>query len=903
MFSSLHKYAGVVLAVAIRVSCVQSQVPGAVYTVSGYDNANGKDAICWSAPAFHNHSAVDAAATDEERNWNSAPEEYDLKRSENAVNATDDEHIHDEDLQVDTFDGINWNSSLVPDFDAGPTTMLPSCTFGTSVHVDIIPETVAGSNRLRTGHLYTYHVTGQVNLQKIREQYGLSDGAFFYSSDGKHDIGLRIQFCPVNGNLCAPFAPKKVGGLDGHLHFDGDMHDGDNHLDGGERADDEDHSGEHTDDEDDHNHGRYRKRGRRLRGRAIQVVDEDHDEHGDEDHDDEEHGDEDHDEHGDEDQGIDADEPQLFHLASPLFLIPVNDTNQTIFKFHQDVDVLVSVPGSYLPLATFEFFLSNETIHGHAVGIDSDAALKFDVANLLHQRAVVYYEQPDIMSVDSALEIVSYVIIGAAGVSQLFFLGATCYYRNHSVIKLSQGFFLILLQFAGIVATTCSFLYNPKSDAFCYLQSPMTLIPLQFMFAIVFGRLRRIICIMEPLMDWHAPQNKREMKIGFKAWKKTFMLGRSSANSSSRSSRSSSNGSAGDDTNEPPTREPEQEERGARWHTKMQQLCPRMSSRSNIRQTYTAGHLRLVIILVTLPIIVVEIVGLIWFRPELELHMNDEQSTGRYECGTNEEQIYHLASTGVLLVTMFAALYQAQRSRMLPGLFNEAACVSIALISSLFVATLGFSVIIVSNDPATSPDASYIMEVIIVAFIATSLVLRLTLPKLQLIWKGEKVVISRILEEHRKTLNQVRLQDEVTSLSHGVSELSATGRGTPDVSLQRPESVTSQQDSEIVVSPSLDSGSAGNHRREGSVTFDETTTKGTSEVSETPPQAKEPSLIIQMGQAPPDKLTFQVVRHSNVISRVNERILSGLQVDRSGWEDVKASVDELHGLLGNVEYQ
>lgn len=566
--------------------------------------------------------------------------------------------------------------------------------------------------------------------------------------------------------------------------------------------------------------------------------------------------------------------------------------------------------------------MSNETIHGHAVGIDSDAALKFDVANLLHQRALFYYEQPNIMSVNLAVQIVSYVIIGAAAVFQFFLLGATCFYRDHSVMKLSQGSFLIVLQIAGIVATTCSCLYLPKSDVFCYLQSPMTLIPLQLMLAIVFGRLRRIICIMEPLMDWHSPQKKREMKSGFKAWKKTFMMGRSSTSSSS--SKASSNSSTGDDANEQTTREEKVASRSKR-------MFRTTLSRSNIRQTYTARHLWLVIALVTLPIIIVEVVGLILFRPELNLEMNAEQSTGRYECGTSNDQIYNISSTGVLFVTLFATLYQALRSRMLPGLFNEAACVSIALISSLFVTSLGFAVIIVSDDPSTSPDASYLMEVLIVTFVASSLAIRVTLPKLQLIWKGEQVVISRMLAEHRKE-SQQPLQGNDTSASHRVSGLSSIDRSsvgslqttenrTSQQDLKVVESMengisehgsemigsmeigTSQQDSKIVESPPLQSGSVGKCRREGSVTFDETSTKRAFEVSETKAQPKDPPLIIRTGEAPPDKLTFHVLRHSNVMSRVNERILSGLQVDRRGWEDVQASVEELHGLLGIVEYQ
>ena len=97
---------------------------------------------------------------------------------------------------------------------------------------------------------------------------------------------------------------------------------------------------------------------------------------------------------------------------------------------------------------------------------------------------------------------------------------------------------------------------------------------------------------------------------------------------------------------------------------------------------------------------------------------------------------------GVLLLTLFLALFEAQKSRRLPGLFNEATSVSFGLISSLFVACLGFAVVIVSSDPAASPDVPYIMEVIIVTFITTSICARLTYPKLQLVWKGSRLLLA-----------------------------------------------------------------------------------------------------------------------------------------------------------------
>jgi len=198
----------------LLLSSARSQVPGEVYTESGYDNVNGTDPICWSAQAFQNSSSPGA----------------DSSSAADGLSSLD-------------FDGVNWHSDLEPAFVAGPTTMQPSCWEGTSVYIDILPEQVHGSDRLRTHRYYTYHVLARVDLAAIRRRYNLTadtasgGGAFFHSSDGLHDVGLRIEFCPVNGNLCSPFILGRYDELDSHLHVDGDDHEADHY-----ERDGDDHS-------------------------------------------------------------------------------------------------------------------------------------------------------------------------------------------------------------------------------------------------------------------------------------------------------------------------------------------------------------------------------------------------------------------------------------------------------------------------------------------------------------------------------------------------------------------------------------------------------------------------------------------------------------------------------------
>jgi len=74
-----------------------------------------------------------------------------------------------------------------------------------------------------------------------------------------------------------------------------------------------------------------------------------------------------------------------------------------------DIDIELDLAGDYLPLAAVTFFMTNSTIHGHAPGeahehgcddehsdqssgVDEFAILKLDIANLMRQRSVTYYD-------------------------------------------------------------------------------------------------------------------------------------------------------------------------------------------------------------------------------------------------------------------------------------------------------------------------------------------------------------------------------------------------------------------------------------------------------------------------------------------------------------------------------
>lgn len=164
---------------------VCAQVPGLIYTYSGYDNLDGTDPICWSAVA---DTTTATAAT--------------------------------------TFAGKQWQNDLIPSFVAGPTSMLPTCPNGTQLQLDVTEEESFGSHRLRVGRLYTYNLTARLDLEVIRRENNLSNDSFLIAEGGEKALSLKIIFCSVSGNLCSPFALSNTSiELDTHLLRGDDDHD------------------------------------------------------------------------------------------------------------------------------------------------------------------------------------------------------------------------------------------------------------------------------------------------------------------------------------------------------------------------------------------------------------------------------------------------------------------------------------------------------------------------------------------------------------------------------------------------------------------------------------------------------------------------------------------------------
>jgi len=172
-------------------------------------------------------------------------------------------------------------------------------------------------------------------------------------------------------------------------------------------------------------------------------------------------------------------------------------------RFEVMVPTRVNKPGFFFGVAAFQVFTAR------TAGMDDAFKYKYDVANALSTRLITYQDPPQILTVTSGMQIVVAILIAVSAAVLCGVLFQTVKYRGHSALKLSQVPFLIVFLIAAIVATLCTFLFNPKSDLYCQLRAPLVLIPLQFMYAITIGRLWRINQVISPLLMIRADVGKK----------------------------------------------------------------------------------------------------------------------------------------------------------------------------------------------------------------------------------------------------------------------------------------------------------------------------------------------------------------------------------------------------------
>lgn len=537
----------------------------------------------------------------------------------------------------------------------------------------------------------------------------------------------------------------------------------------------------------------------------------------------------------------------------------------------------------------------------------STKCVKIDIANMLHSTELYFQKPPTIRSVTKFVEILVWIAIGIAIFVQLVLLFFTIRYRKEGIMQMSQGSFLILVQVAGLIAASCSFLHNPKSNVHCALSFPLTFIPMQLMLAVIFGRLLRIVTIMGGLMEWNKPQTKTETRRQLQNIPHAVRQSFRNRGSFISNTSSTATGDAPEDNK-----------------TSVKRVIIRTRNRSRkLRKKFPATWLWFVIVMVTLPQLILQIVGVAFFRREINVMLNNDENIGRYRCGTPEQNRFGIGFILYFFLTVVATMYEAYKSRNLPALFNEAASVSLALLTTLAVSTLGFTLIMATSQPTSPPDVRYLMLVAMILNFTLNVALRLVLPKLRLIWKGEKVAMNTMLLNHRndqrrhspdapsipfgtdspQPSNQVEKREKVTLMPEMLSSDFVTRPGLEIINESNDEMPTNF--AEYTKELDVNDDDCDEDMEENSIKMLElkATMNKLKEAGPSELDSMNHSFVTTDGYAPPQKLTVNIIHLNRAAATVNERILSGLAVSKEDWITLRQQVDETQSLLEHFEHR
>ena len=134
---------------------------------------------------------------------------------------------------------------------------------------------------------------------------------------------------------------------------------------------------------------------------------------------------------------------------------------------------------------------------------------------------------------------------------------------------------------------------------------------------------------------------------------------------------------------------------------------------------------------------------------EHEIEFNDDKSKGRTICSCGHSTGASIAFYSYIYfgVTIILLLIMAQATSRFPSLFNETHVIFGSTVTTVVIVALGAGVILVTNDPTTSPAVEYIVKVFVCLSITLQTSYRIMIPKLRMIWNGENVIVSKLVSD------------------------------------------------------------------------------------------------------------------------------------------------------------
>ena len=556
------------------------------------------------------------------------------------------------------------------------------------------------------------------------------------------------------------------------------------------------------------------------------------------------------------------------HVHSGYTYVELPLKDGPVFKDLQvQIPMMVLSPLLYFSIVSVQLYFWKSTVAGEEAEM-----IRYDMSNALFgdQRLIAYQEPANILEVSTEVVYFSYILIGISSCIILFLTYQTFKHRNHQIMKLSQGQFLLVFLIFAFIGTATSFMLEPRNDFYCCHSSLISLTCLQVVYAVTAGRLWRIHALISPLL-------LKTLTTETSPW--------------------------------------------ARFTHSVKKLyttcCCRDKSPKKLRNQVKDYQLWILVFVLVAPQVIVQILAVLLQPRSQSIEFNKDESKGREICKTDNDvpfgrTILHYGFALFLLLVL-CLLTMALQSRKLPSLFNESKRIFDSTLTSLLVIVMGLTVVLVTDDPATNPAVSYLVGVFVILSITVNTSLRIVLPKLRMIWRGETVIVSQLVMDHTQKLRQAK-----SIVSHGgISTSDNGGSGRPNNGSKGSFVIysgnkSSRMDRSSSCEPQRKSDEMKSETEDISLSFNEQPspypTSPDAHVIKLPkrimPQSasmpelpsttggrrrksRKGEIVIEPNQAPSRRLTLKMVDMQAHLDRVVQRIMSGLVVSQEDWEETR----------------
>jgi 7 transmembrane sweet-taste receptor of 3 GCPR len=337
--------------------------------------------------------------------------------------------------------------------------------------------------------------------------------------------------------------------------------------------------------------------------------------------------------------------------------------------FNATVDISLQLPEQGVRSGAY-FFIGHTVLNFDLGGEGANATFqRVDVAKAIPNNVVEIRNPPTIATVTSAMKIGLAVAIGLFGA----IAGAMCLFivvqRNHAVMRLAQGSFLAAIAGACCFQIGGSFAFLPTHDIFCRLQGPLVFVPMTFVASCLVGRIWRVykvLSVMNQFARLESPQTTSLVSGDCLILLLSFLA-------------------------------------------RLPLRCKKYSQQSNSlrrshRQTVSAEETASLIVLLTLPQVLIQVLGSA-LVPNWDLveELESSGNVGRIVCDSIGDWVL---ATGIAYTAavFLLAVAVAWISRTLPSAFNEKVQIFHAASISTLLAFVTISLVSISSDPTTHPD-------------------------------------------------------------------------------------------------------------------------------------------------------------------------------------------------------